>query len=123
MKYMRKETFKPYMPGLGPEFRLILLDSRPNWKRPGSELVSYELWMDDTDGSSVLLFKGEDFSPSPILNDDAVRSLMTFLCLQPGDTDAEYFSGYSDEQMEFAEQHGEHLALCVEEMFGEDWED
>ena len=40
--------------------------------------------------------------------------LLAFLSLKPGDTDPEYFEGYTPEQLEFARQEGESLSLLVE---------
>jgi len=61
-----------------------------------------------------VLFEGDDFRSSPmhgIDSDEAVRALLGFLTLRPGDTDEEYFKDYTKEQMDFAEQHGENLSM------------
>jgi hypothetical protein len=60
------------------------------------------------------LFEGEDFYASPLHADDsdeAVRALLGFLTLRPGDTDAEYFEGYTPEQLAFSEEHAEGVAV------------
>lgn len=95
----------------------------------GKSILGYEFF--DRDGK--LLFTGEDFSPSPmdaIDSDDAVRTLLSFLTLRPGDTDDEYFADYTPEQMEFAETEAENLQLYSMEdeedypaMEFQDWED
>lgn len=71
-----------------------------------------------------VLFEGEDFGPSPMHADDsdaAVRSLMTFLTLVPGDTDADYFEAYTPDQLDFASNgDAQDLADMVDERFGEE---
>lgn len=67
------------------------------------------------DGS--VLFTGMDFAcgaGTAIDSDDCVEALASFLTLRPGDTDAEYFVGYSTEQMAFA--HGEAEAMQIDVM-------
>jgi hypothetical protein len=52
------------------------------------------------------LFKGKDFSPSPLDKDNplgVLTGLLSFHCLQPGDTDAEYFEKYTPKQMAWAQ--------------------
>ena len=69
--------------------------------RGGRTRIGYEL----RDPAGEALFRGDDFGPSPMHaddSDDALRGLLGFLTLQPGDTDAEYFADYSDRQHEFA---------------------
>lgn len=61
------------------------------------ERLAYEL----KDGRRVI-FTGEDFYCSPLHSVDSldtVYSLLSFLSLQPGDTDREYFDNYTPEQM------------------------
>ncbi len=68
----------------------------------GQELIRYEFKTPE----GVVLFSGEDAGVSPmhcIDSDDALRGLLVFLTLQPGDTDDEYFASYTPEQMAFAE--------------------
>lgn len=65
-------------------------------------LLGYEL----RDPNGAVLFHGADYGPAPhvaIDSDDALRGLLGFLTLRPGDTDADYFADYSDRQWEFAE--------------------
>lgn len=77
------------------------------------------------------LFAGDDFACTcAIDSDECLRSLLGFLTLRPGDTDAEYFESYSPSQMEFAEGDAEELQLWSIEPDGEceampfeDWED
>jgi hypothetical protein len=53
----------------------------------------------------AVLFQGTDFGPSPCHADDSdetLRALLGFLFLRPGDTDRDYFAGYSEAQLAFA---------------------
>ncbi len=50
----------------------------------------------------AILFEGNDFKPSPMHNIDAIDScveLLSFLTLQVGDTDLDYFDNYTEAQM------------------------
>jgi hypothetical protein len=69
-----------------------------------------------------LLFEGEAFAGSPLHADDSdatVAALLAFLTLRPGDTDSEYFDGYSPAQLHFAERHAEVLSAEAAFRFGE----
>ena len=81
------------------------------------------LWHDE------ILFSGDDFSPSPMEENQGMGQLMgilSFLALELDDTDPEYFKAYTQEQLEFAEylsylcfdfENGDHVEYSVE--FGE----
>jgi len=63
--------------------------------------IGYELSGPD----GVRIFRGTDFTSSPMHaddSDDALRALLGFLTLRPGDTDREYFDGYTPAQLAFA---------------------
>lgn len=63
--------------------------------------VRYELKV----GRQVI-FTGDQFRPSPLISWDsldACASLMSFLTVQPGDTDDEYFNSYTPAQFAFAD--------------------
>jgi hypothetical protein len=65
-----------------------------------------------------LVFAGADFHCSPLHAVDAdttVAGLLAFLSLKPGDTDPEYFQGYTPGQLAFARAEGENLSLYVED--------
>ncbi len=69
-----------------------------------------------------LIFDGDDFYPSPLYaydDDHAVAALLGFLALQPGDTDAAYFTRYTEPQLEWAKRRGEALKLAALHCFGE----
>ena len=70
-------------------------------------LLSYKLW--DT---GELIFDDDDFGPSPLHRDDSpetVEALLSFLSLQDGDTDDEYFDNYTHEQLEWRDSRAEAL--------------
>jgi hypothetical protein len=71
-----------------------------------------------------ILFSGNDFRmpECPTHGTDApetIEALLSFLCLRPGDVDAEYFAGYTEAQMAFAEGDAEAVGLAA---YGHDWE-
>lgn len=111
--------FRPYRRGAGPTFTLRLYDTgRVDWR--GSSVLAYELsqraWRHRT-----ILFSGDDFSHSPLHasdSDDSIAALMGFLTLRPGDTDSEYFSEYTPEQLAFCEEHAETLSSYVSTRYG-----
>ena len=120
MELIRTVRFSPYRRGAGPTYILNLYDAGSrDWR--GQTQLGYRL---DRKMGKVreVLFEGADFAGSPMHGDDSnetVRSLMTFLTLQPGDTDAEYFDSYTPEQLEWAESEAEALAMEVMNRFGE----
>jgi hypothetical protein len=69
--------------------------------RNGRTCIAYEL----REPSGDVLFAGDDFRPSPLHADEsdkALRALLGFLTLRPGDTDREYFADYTARQLAFA---------------------
>ena len=127
-RILRVVRFRPYRKGTGPAFRLVTWDTgRTGYG--GKHLVGYRLSESVGEPNAVgnyaaytVLFDGEDFGCSPlhcIDSDQAVASVMVFLTLRPGDTDAEYFEGYTKRQLEFCSQHAEALSACVTDRFGE----
>lgn len=79
----------------------------------GCSILGYELQHRDW-----IVFNGEDFAGSPMHADDSdecVACLLRFLSLRPGDTDQDYFAGYSSEQLDWAIAHGEELAMLAED--------
>lgn len=119
---IRTCRFNPYSGGggWGPSFGLTLWDTgRRDWR--GQSVLGYRLTMRSPGMSSFdVLFEGEDFAGSPLHGDDSdetVMSLMTFLTLRPGDTDAEYFAKYTPMQMDFATHYAETLSCYVVNRF------
>lgn len=117
---IRSVDFDPYISGTS--FKLQLYGTNiPDSRRNGRTMIGYRLWQIDRD-RATLVFDGDDFGPSPSHSDDAdesVASLMSFLTLRPGDTDADYFDDYTSEQLDFAASHGEALSICATDLFGE----
>lgn len=111
---MRTVRFFPYRKGAGPIFTLKLYYL-------GTERIGYRLTSREH-RRTVTIFEGSDFRPSPLHSvdgDDAVKDLMCFLTLRPGDTDKEYFDSYTPEQMDYCSQHAESLSCEVYNRFGE----
>ncbi len=117
---IRRVRFAPYRRGMGPRFTLTL------WEAPSNashrEMLGYRLRMVGEGKPARTLFEGEDFGCSPLHatdSDEAVEAIMGFLTLRPGDTDPEYFAGYTAEQADYCAQHAEALGLEVYCRFGE----
>lgn len=113
---LRTIILTPYRKGCGPRFRLITFDVNRR-DSMGKHIIGYEFWQDRT-----LLFAGEDFHCPPlhaIDSDAACASLLVFLTLRPGDTDAAYFAAYTPAQLEFAATHAETLSAEVYARFGD----
>jgi hypothetical protein len=80
----------------------------------GQTVIAYELRHADT-----TIFQGEDFAGSPLHADDSdatVGSLVGFLALRSGDTDADYFERYNATQIEWVDRNGEELGLIAHEL-------
>ena len=55
-----------------------------------------------------VIFEGRDFGPSPLHAIDSretALAVMGFLCLRKGDTDKEYFEGYTEKQRAWSESY------------------
>lgn len=79
--------------------------------------VGYKLRHD-----GVTVFEGEDFRPSPLHSidgDETAGALLSFLSLQPGDTDPDYFDSYTPAQLEWARRNGAELSLWSMDLEGE----
>ena len=69
-------------------------------------------------GENDPIFLGEDFGSSPMDatdSDASLRSLLGFLTLRPGGTDAEYFENYTERQLAFAATDAEGLSFYAME--------
>jgi len=118
LETIRTVRLFPYRKGHGPSFTLRLLDPCIFGNRPR---LAYTLTQHEN-GKSTVLFEGSDFGPSPmhaVDSDETVAALLGFLTLRPGDTDAEYFENYTDDQRTFCDQHAETLACYCMDRFGE----
>jgi hypothetical protein len=117
----RVVRFAPYRKGAGPTFTLTLWDGNYGRFDSGQEKTRYRLTMTEA-GKTTVLFEGHDFGRAPSDasdSDGAVKGIMGFLTLRPGDTDADYFAEYTPEQLAFAQSHAEALSMEVVARFGE----
>jgi hypothetical protein len=95
------------------DYRLELFDTLTT-DRYGKSVLAYRFFH-----RGRLVFAGADFHCSPVHAVDAdatVAGVLAFLSLKPGDTDPEYFEGYTAEQLAFARAECENLSLHVEEL-------
>lgn len=84
----------------------------------GKAIVKYCL----KNPSGIKLFAGQDFAASPMDTPTGKQSacaLIQFLTLKPGDTDADYFEHYTDNQMEFAQGEAEQIGYAWRERLGD----
>lgn len=121
---LRRVRFSPYRKGNGVTFSLTMWDTHRRDPR-GQTVIGYSLTMTADhvgERGRIVLFEGEDFAGRPMHADDSdatVHSLMTFLTLRPGDTDADYFKSYTPVQLDYCARHAESLSACVDGRFGE----
>ena len=119
---LRRCIFRPYRKGVGPSFELHIWATDQTDSR-GQTYIGYTLRMRPQKGAKAIeLFSGSDFAGSPLHSDDSdetIASLMTFLTLRPGDTDKEYFSNYTELQLDYCSEHAESLFLEAMNRFGE----
>ena len=104
--------------GKGDKHTLLVWDTYTTDPRYGKSCLGYRF----SGHEGKVIFEGEDFYCSPMTaidSDDAIRSILTFLSMAPGDTDDEYFADYNDVQMAFAESKGEGLSMFASEEDGE----
>jgi hypothetical protein len=96
-------------------YRLELYDTgRTTEGAFGTPILAYR-FTQIQDDYNVVLFEGNDFSPSvltPIDSDESVRALIHFLTLKPGDTDKEYFENYTPTQLEWCQTVDAEQILC-----------
>jgi hypothetical protein len=97
------------------EFLLKLWDTHRS-DRYGKSILAYKLY-----DNGRLIFKGDDFHCSPLRaidSNETVASLLAFLSLKPGDTDPEWFEGFSPAQLTWCRCRAEELSWYVEELEG-----
>ena len=119
---LRTVIFRPYRKDQGPWFVLELGDTFRT-DSMGKSILSYRLTQAEIGKPAIVIFDGADFHCSPMYaidSDQALRSLIGFLTLRQGDTDAEYFAEYTPEQLDFIGTDAEELSMWSEE---EDLED
>ncbi len=106
---LRVETIEPYLDG--PEFCLRTWDTNEA-DAMGKYVIEYSFEQD-----GVEIFTGRVHLGFGVAVDskEALESCLAFICLRPGDTDAEYFDGYNDAQTAFANEHAEAVGLHFED--------
>lgn len=117
---IRRCRFQPYRKGYGPTFALTLWDTHRPYREGPQWCVGYRLTMKEPDKRRVTLFEAEDYGCSPmhaIDSDASVEGVMGFLTLRPGDTDADYFEGYTAEQLSYCHAYAETLNCEVQARF------
>ena len=91
------------------------------WRKGGFTLRLYyydgnKLAYEFKDGREVI-FAGHDFKPSPLHSDDSletVYALLTFLAMKEGDTEQDYFIGYTQKQLDWSRsKRCDDLAMIV----------
>lgn len=129
---LRIDILTPYRRGMGPTFRITTWDTHRT-NNLGKCILGYELAMTSDhshhqsqhpmdDVFDAILFTGEDFGCSPLHctdSDNAVATLMGYLALRPGNTDAEYFANYTAEQLAYCDEHAETLSCYIANRFGD----
>ena len=102
------------------------------WRKDGFTLTLWDAYRRDggafgrcyldyrlTDRGQVI-FQGGDFAPSPcyaLESDESMVGLLSFLAIQRGDTDEEYFEKYTQKQIEWANSaRCEELKMIVYDM-------
>lgn len=115
-KISHKIHFRPFLKGMGPEFRLILF----NYPLTYDGTMSYKLDMNEND-KWVELFSGHEYCPKSCLNNknDLIEDIMSWLTLRPGDTDSDYFKDYTELQLEYCKKYAETLYAEVLDRFGD----
>jgi len=119
LRYVR---FAPYRKGCGPTFQLTTWDCGRPYREGPQWQIGYRLTMIDN-GRKHTLFEAEDYGCAPgdaIDSDACIRGLMNFLTLRPGDTDADYFDGYTRDQLDYCVSHAESLSLEILNRYEED---
>jgi len=104
-KPVRRVILRPFI--TGPRF-IVTLWATNRVNQRGGTVMRFRLVRREGRKSEVL-FDDVGFCGSPLHADDSdatMLALIGFLCLAPGDTDPEYFAGYSPRQLEWA-QSGE----------------
>ena len=99
-------------------FRLDLWDTHKT-DHFGKSLLHYALYDETLGELGKVIFEASDFACSPLHSidgDETVASLLGFLSLRPGDTDAEYFDGYTPAQVAWCEDRAEELQMLALEL-------
>lgn len=110
---LRRVQFSPYG-AKGARFFLVTWATNRRVEHSSGEWIGYQLSIREQ-GKTRVLFTGEDIGSAmnAIDSDECVRAIMSFLTLRPGDTDAEYFRNYTEDQLEYCTHHAEYLGYAA----------
>ncbi|GAA1122420.1 hypothetical protein [Nocardiopsis composta] len=87
-------------------------------------IIARECWAYRLYAGEDLIFSGNDLGTPPAVSEDrAATHALVFLTLRPGDTDPEWFSGYTPEQVAWCDTHAESLGECLWDASGDEIED
>lgn len=99
-------------------FALRLYDTHKSDSR-GCSVLGYEFAEIRADGTEDVIFADptgrERFAGSPMHADDSdatLCALLGFITLRPGDTDADYFAGYTDRQRDWTDDDACEALSC-----------
>jgi hypothetical protein len=118
----------------------FLFELRFNLSRPGYPCnVTIRAWENQYGGSNthtridtemrcngeVIFAKGDTYCGIPghksIDGKEARECVTSLFCMKPGDTDADYFADYTEEQLEWVNTHAEDLYMAKCARYG--WEE
>ncbi len=123
---LRAVEMIPYVDRRVRSFVLITWDTESLYHGGPQQRLEYELSEQHPYfNEEKVIFKGDDFGCSPlhaIDSDECLRSLLSFLTLRRGDTDAEYFEDYTPEQMDFRDTHAETLSMYAVKDEAQPWD-
>ena len=106
-------------------FRLELFNTHTLHHGGPQQRIAYQLFDSDWHTHAgvlpkeVRIFAGDDFGCSPmdsIDGDGCVAGLLGFLSLRPGDTDADYFDDYTEEQKAWCDARAEYLSMLQNDL-------
>lgn len=89
----------------------------------GHHAITWRATHKRADGSSEVVWEpGQSWLGIPghqtIDGEDAREGVLHSLSMKPGDTDADFFEGWTDAQRAFGEAYGETIAMISEERYG-----
>lgn len=119
MERIRFARLSPYRKGMGPTFRVEIWDTFTRDYRGCSNLIA-RLYM--YEGGKRTHVLDQRFAMGVFQTDDgdaAMQAAITGVAMKPGDTDSEFFEGYTEAQLDVVKEHGESLALVAYDRYGE----
>jgi hypothetical protein len=125
---LRDETIEPYLKGKGPVFRVQTWETEkrdPDRFRGGRPMLGFRITMTEPSGRPEVVYEGEDYSPSPMVELDSDRTIddiVAFFTSDYVDEDDEGVSRRTARQKEVVREHGDTLSGEVSMLFGEDSE-